>query len=50
METAITIWAEVHGLVTLYRTGRLGADENVFRTIYRRAVERVLKGLEIPRG
>jgi AcrR family transcriptional regulator len=46
METAITIWAEVHGLVTLYRTGRLGGDEDAFRAIYRRAVERVLAGLE----
>jgi AcrR family transcriptional regulator len=45
METAVTIWAEVHGLVTLYRTGRLGPDEDTFRTVYRRAVERVLEGL-----
>lgn len=48
MDTAITIWAEVHGLVTLYRTGRLGRDEEAFRMIYRRSVERVLKGLEPP--
>jgi len=46
MDTAITIWAEVHGLVTLYRTGRLGQSEDAFRTIYRRSVERVLNGLE----
>ena len=45
MQIAVTIWAEVHGLITLYRTGRLGLDDRQFRTIYRRAVRRVLRGL-----
>lgn len=49
METAITIWAEVHGLVTLVRTGRLGDDAESLTTIYRQCVRRVTKGL-MPRG
>jgi AcrR family transcriptional regulator len=47
LATAIAIWAEVHGLVTLYRTGRFGLDEQVFREIYRTSVERVLRGLAV---
>lgn len=46
LETAITVWAEVHGLVTLYRTGRFGLDEGTFRTIYRQSVNRMLEGLK----
>ena len=45
METAITVWAEVHGLVALYRTGRFGSDAEGFRGIYRRSVARLLDGL-----
>ncbi len=45
LETAITIWAEVHGLITLFRTGRLAMDDQQFRPVYRRAVRRVLHGL-----
>jgi AcrR family transcriptional regulator len=46
IEIAITVWAEVHGLVTLYRTGRFGNDPEVFGGIYRKSVERLLRGLE----
>lgn len=42
---AITIWAEVHGLVTLLRTGRFGVEPDGFRTIYRQCVRRVLRGM-----
>ncbi len=45
LETAITIWAEVHGLVILYRTGRFGLDPAIFRRIYFRCVDHVLEGL-----
>jgi AcrR family transcriptional regulator len=45
LETAIIVWAEVHGLVTLYRTGRFGSDPDAFRTVYRRCVDRLLRGL-----
>ena len=45
LETAITIWAEVHGLVTLYRAGGFWVQEAMFRNIFRQSVERVLRGL-----
>ena len=45
LETAILIWAEVHGLVTLFKMHRFGPDEQAFRRIYRGAVERLLGGL-----
>ncbi len=45
LETSIIVWAEVHGLVTLYRTGRFGGSPEHFREIYRRAVRRMLRGL-----
>jgi AcrR family transcriptional regulator len=50
LETAITIWAEVHGLVTLYRTGRFGRDPEAFRIVYRRCLERLMRGLEAASG
>jgi AcrR family transcriptional regulator len=45
LETGIMVWAEAHGLVTLFRTGRFGANEDAFREIYRRLIERVIEGL-----
>lgn len=45
LETAITIWAEVHGLVTLFRTGRFGPDADRFREIYRRSLARLFRAL-----
>jgi AcrR family transcriptional regulator len=45
-QTGVTIWAAVHGLVTLYRTGRFGQAEDMFREIYAQTVDRVLKGLQ----
>ena len=45
LETAITIWAEVHGLIALYRTGRFGTDPEAFRAVYARSVERTLRAL-----
>lgn len=45
IETAITLWAEVHGLVSLYRVQRFGQSLETFRQIYWRAVQRILEGL-----
>jgi AcrR family transcriptional regulator len=45
IETAITLWAEVHGLVSLYRVQRFGQSLDTFRQIYWRAVRRILQGL-----
>jgi AcrR family transcriptional regulator len=50
LETAITVWAEVHGLVTLFRTGRFGPDADSFRQIYRLCVNRVLRGMMTAEG
>jgi AcrR family transcriptional regulator len=46
LETAITLWAEVHGLITLFRTGRFGPNPETFREIYRQSVDRTLRGLK----
>jgi len=46
LETAVTIWAGVHGLVTLYRTGRFGQNADLFREVYRQSVDRMLRGLK----
>ena len=45
LSTAIMIWAEVHGLVTLYRTGRMGPNAEQFRFVYSSSVDRMFKGL-----
>ena len=45
LETAIVLWAEAHGLVTLFRTGRFGPDPEAFRQIYRKCIQRLLDGL-----
>ncbi len=46
MEVAITIWGEVHGLMILWRTGRLGPDEALFRKTYHNCVQRMFAGLK----
>jgi len=45
IETAITLWAEVHGLVSLYRVQRFGQSLDSFRQVFWRAVRRILQGL-----
>ena len=45
LEAALTIWAQVHGLISLYRAGRFGGDERRFRAIYGRSCERILNGI-----
>lgn len=45
IETAIQVWSTAHGLVTLHRTNRFGADVDQFRRLYRGVIERTLKGL-----
>ena len=42
LEISIMMWAEVHGLVTLFRHGRFGPDETMFREIYGKSVQRTL--------
>lgn len=37
-DAALTVWAHVHGLVSLHLAGKLPADDDRFRAIYRRSV------------
>ena len=46
LETAIMVWAEAHGLVTLFRMERFGENPEQFRTIFRRTIQRLLDGLK----
>ena len=44
-EVALQFWAHAHGYLTLYRSGWFTLDETAFRALYRRAVARLLEGL-----
>lgn len=44
-EVALTIWAHVHGLVSLYLTGATGMQEAAFRDAYRDSLQRLFSGL-----
>jgi AcrR family transcriptional regulator len=46
LETAIMIWAEAHGLVTLFRMERFGENPEQFRAIFQRTIERLMNGLK----
>jgi hypothetical protein len=46
LETAIMIWAEAHGMVTLFRMERFGENPDQFRGIFRRTIQRLLDGLK----
>ena len=43
--TAITVAAQVHGLVALYQCGRMGMAEAEFRDLCRASVRRLLNGI-----
>jgi AcrR family transcriptional regulator len=45
-EAALTLWAHVHGLMSLYLAGKLHLDEKAFRTLYRRSVAYLTRGLD----
>lgn len=44
-EVARTIWAQVHGLVSLYLIGSTGLEQGDFRELYRLSLQRLFKGL-----
>ena len=46
VETSILLWAEAHGLITLYKMHRFGGDAEVFKGIYRRSIERLFEALK----
>jgi AcrR family transcriptional regulator len=45
-ETAIMLWAEAHGLITLFKMHRFGPDDEMFQDIYRRCTDRMFDGLK----
>lgn len=45
-EVAMAIWAHVHGLVVLQRSGRFSLAPALFRAFCRRSLGRLLRGLE----
>jgi AcrR family transcriptional regulator len=44
-ETALSIWAHAHGLITLYLNGRITQSRGAFRKLYMRSLNRLLYGL-----
>ena len=44
-DTALTIWAHVHGLVSLYLAGAIPMAEGEFRTVYRESLGRLFRGV-----
>jgi len=46
LETAIMVWAEALGLVTLFRMERFGENPEQFRAIFKRTIQRLLNGLK----
>lgn len=44
-DAALTVWAHVHGLVSLFLAGKLPVDARTFAAIYRRSVEQLVRGL-----
>jgi AcrR family transcriptional regulator len=45
LETTLIVWAQVHGLAALFRSGRFGDQPRRFRETSRRAIRRMLDGL-----
>lgn len=46
-DVAMTLWAQAHGLVTLYRAGRFTLDETAFRAFYDASMQRLVDGLRV---
>lgn len=47
-DVAMTLWAQGHGLIALYRAGRINLDEAAFRAFYDASLRRLLDGLRAP--
>jgi AcrR family transcriptional regulator len=47
-DTALTLWAHAHGMLTLYLRGRLGLEEAAFRQFYKQSHRRLLAGVASP--
>lgn len=46
-ETALSIWAHAHGLITLYLSGRIAVPRAAFQKLYLRSLDRLALGLAI---
>ena len=46
-ETALSIWAHAHGLITLYLSGRIAAPRATFQKLYMRSLDRLARGLAV---
>jgi AcrR family transcriptional regulator len=44
-QVALSVWAHVHGLVSLQICGAMGQPDEVFREMYRRSLDRLMAGL-----
>lgn len=44
-ETALSIWAHAHGLISLYLSGRIKMTRVAFRNLYLRSLDRLARGL-----
>jgi AcrR family transcriptional regulator len=44
-ETALSIWAHAHGLISLYLSGRIAAPRAAFQKLYLRSLDRLVHGL-----
>lgn len=42
---ALTLWAQSHGLVSLYLAGKLEVEREEFEALYRDSLQRILEGL-----
>lgn len=47
---ALTVWAHVHGLVSLYLADKLDLDEASFREIFARSIEDLARALPLAEG
>ncbi len=43
LETAVLLWSTAHGMVTLFKMGRMDGGEEQFRELYRSAIRRLLE-------
>lgn len=44
-ETALSIWAHAHGLISLYLSGRIKTSRRAFQQLYLRSLDRLVHGL-----
>ena len=47
-DAALSVWAHVHGLVSLFLAGKLPVERPAFAAIYRRSIGRLVEGLGGP--